>query len=175
FGAVRLVLKLLPSMRERRSGHIINVSSIGAQANAPRFAAYVASKAALDAFGRCLSSEVRSDGIDVTTVYMPLVRTPMIRPTTMYRYFPAWTPEHGGDAIVRSMINRPKSVTTMLGRAAAVSYAVWPRMNDVVLNRGFRLFPTSTAARGSADAPAEPEKPTLEQVVFATLFRGEHW
>ncbi len=175
FGAVRLVLRLLPSMRGRKAGHIVNVSSIGAQANAPRFAAYVASKAALDAFGRCLSSEVRSDGIDVTTVYMPLVRTPMIRPTTIYRYFPAWTPEHGADAIVRSMINRPKSVTTMLGRAAAVSYALWPRMNDLVLNRGYRLFPTSTAARGSADAPAQPEKPTFEQVVFATLFRGEHW
>jgi NAD(P)-dependent dehydrogenase (short-subunit alcohol dehydrogenase family) len=174
FGAVRLVLRLLPSMRERHSGHIVNVSSIGAQANAPRFAAYVASKAALDAFGRCLSSEVRSDGIDVTTVYMPLVRTPMIRPTTMYRYFPAWTPEHGADAIVKSMISRPKSVTTPLGRAAAVSYAVWPRMNDLVLNRGFRLFPTSSAARGS-DGSTERDKPTFEQVVFATLFRGEHW
>jgi NAD(P)-dependent dehydrogenase (short-subunit alcohol dehydrogenase family)/thioester reductase-like protein len=173
FGAVRLVLRLLPTMRERKSGHIVNVSSIGAQANAPRFAAYVASKAALDAFGRCLSSEVRSDGIDVTTVYMPLVRTPMIRPTTMYRYFPAWTPRQGADAIVKAMVGRPKSVTTMLGRAAAVSYALWPRMNDLVLNRGFRLFPTSSAARGSGDV--SEEKPTFEQVVFATLFRGEHW
>ena len=174
FGAVRLVLRLLPSMRERRSGHIVNVSSIGAQANAPRFAAYVASKAALDAFGRCLSSEVRSDGIHVTTIYMPLVRTPMIRPTTMYRYFPAWTPEHGADAIVKAMINRPKAVTTPLGRAAAISYAIWPRVNDLVLNRGFRLFPTSSAARGTT-AEATQDKPTFEQVVFASIFRGEHW
>ncbi|MGH9246856.1 MAG: SDR family oxidoreductase [Acidimicrobiales bacterium] len=176
FGAVRLIMKLLPSMIERRSGHIINVSSIGVQANAPRFSAYVASKAALDAFGRCLSAEVRGSNVDITTVYMPLVRTPMIAPTTIYRYFPAWTPDDAGTTIAKAMIDRPKSVTTPLGRVASISYAIWPKVNDFVLNQGFRLFPTSAAARGERDRRAVgDDKPTVEQLVFANVFRGEHW
>ena len=55
FGAIRLVMGLLPHMRERGSGHVVNVSSIGAQTNPPRFSAYVASKAALDAWTRVVA------------------------------------------------------------------------------------------------------------------------
>ena len=61
FGALRLILALLPTMRARKSGHIINISSIGTQTNPPRFSAYVASKAALDAFSRVIASEVIDD------------------------------------------------------------------------------------------------------------------
>ena len=74
FGALKLILGLLPGMRERKTGHIINVSSIGAQTNTPRFSAYVASKSALDAFSRSIASEIVEDGVNITTVYMPLVR-----------------------------------------------------------------------------------------------------
>ena len=81
FGAVRLILALLPSMRAHKTGHIIDISSIGTQTNPPRFSAYVASKAALDAFGRVIASEVIDDGVHITTIHMPLVRTPMIAPT----------------------------------------------------------------------------------------------
>ena len=100
FGAVKLILKLVPAMAERQRGHIINVSSIGVQTNTPRFSAYVASKAALDAFSRCIASEVVDDGIHITTVYMPLVRTKMIAPTKMYDYFPAITPEEAAQQIL---------------------------------------------------------------------------
>src|SRR5207244_12124009 len=93
FGAVRLILKLLPVMRERRSGQIVNVSSIGVQTNTPRFSAYVASKAALDAFSRCIASEIVDDGVHITTIHMPLVGTPMIAPTQLYNRFPTITPE----------------------------------------------------------------------------------
>src|SRR5918996_2151495 len=79
FGAVRLILKVLPVMRERKSGQIINVSSIGVQTNTPRFSAYVASKAALDAFSRSIASEIIDDNVHITAIYMPLVRTPMIK------------------------------------------------------------------------------------------------
>src|SRR5204863_7656176 len=75
FGAVRLILALMPKMREQRSGHIVNVSSIGVQTNTPRFSAYVASKAALDAFSRCIASEIMDDNVHITAIYMPLVRT----------------------------------------------------------------------------------------------------
>ena len=108
FGAVRLILALLPSMQARKSGHIINVSSIGTQTNPPRFSAYVASKAALDAFGRVIASEVFDDGVHITTIHMPLVRTPMIAPTRMYDMFPAATPEEAAEMITGAMIAQPE-------------------------------------------------------------------
>src|SRR5207253_7610775 len=98
FGPVKLILDLLPTMRDK-GGHIINISSIGVQTNTPRFSAYVASKAALDAFSRCVASEVIGDDVHITTVHMPLVRTPMIAPTTMYSAFPTITPGEAADMI----------------------------------------------------------------------------
>ncbi|HSW14111.1 MAG TPA: SDR family oxidoreductase [Solimonas sp.] len=171
FGAIRMILNFLPSMAKQRGGHIVNISSIGVLSNAARFSAYVASKAALDAFSRCLSAEVKHRNISVTAIYMPLVRTPMIAPTKLYDYVPAWSPEKAGDTVLQSVLNRPKSVATPLGTAAAVSYALWPKLNDSLLNRGFRLFPSSSSAKGRKDGG----KPTLEQVVFANVFKGEYF
>jgi NAD(P)-dependent dehydrogenase (short-subunit alcohol dehydrogenase family) len=170
FGAVRLILKLLPSMTARKAGQIINISSIGVLANAARFSAYVASKSALDAFSRCLSAEVKHKNIEITAIYMPLVRTPMIAPTKIYDYVPAWSPEKAGDTVLKAILDRPKSVATALGTAASISYALWPKVNDFILNKGFQLFPSSSAAKGVRE-----QKPTLEQVVFANVLRGEHW
>src|SRR5215207_7291782 len=106
FGALKLILSLLPAMRKRtrgrKGGHIVNVSSIGVQTHTPRFSAYVASKAALDAWSRCVASEVIDDGIHITTIYMPLVRTPMIAPTKMYDAFPTITSDEAADMICRS-------------------------------------------------------------------------
>ncbi len=171
FGSVRLIIALLPSMMQRKGGHIINISSIGVLANAARFSAYVASKAALDAFTRCLSAEVKARNIHTTAIYMPLVRTPMIAPTKMYDYIPTWSPEDAADTVVKAILERPKSIATSMGTAAAVSYAIWPKANDWVLSKGFQLFPSSSAARGKK----EGAKPSLEQVVFANVFKGEHW
>ncbi|MDP9142349.1 MAG: SDR family oxidoreductase [Pseudomonadota bacterium] len=171
FGSVRMILNFLPSMSARKSGHVVNISSIGVLANAARFSAYVASKAALDAFSRCLSAEVKHLNIEVTAIYMPLVRTPMIAPTKLYDYVPTWSPEKAADTVVKAIVDRPKSVATPLGTAAAISYAVWPKLNDYFLNKGFNLFPSSTAAKGRKDGA----KPTLEQVVFANLFKGEYF
>lgn len=171
FGAVRMILNFLPGMSKRKSGQIVNISSIGVLANAARFSAYVASKAALDAFSRCLSAEVKHLNIEVTAIYMPLVRTPMIAPTKLYDYVPTWSPEKAGDTVMKAILDRPKSIATPLGTAAAVSYALWPKLNDYVLNKGFNLFPSSSAAKGRR----EGAKPTLEQVVFANLFKGEYF
>jgi len=127
FGAIRMIMNLLPSMAKHKSGHVINISSIGVLANAARFSAYVASKAALDAFSRCLSAEVKHKNIEITSIYMPLVRTPMIAPTKLYDYVPTWSPEHAADVVIKAILDKPKSVATTLGTAAAVSYALWPR------------------------------------------------
>jgi NAD(P)-dependent dehydrogenase (short-subunit alcohol dehydrogenase family) len=174
FGAVRLILALLPAMRARKTGHIVNVSSIGTQTNPPRFSAYVASKAALDAFGRVIASEVFDDGVRITTIHMPLVRTPMIAPTRMYDVFPAISPEEAAEMIAGAMIHRPKKVATRLGTFGELLYAVAPSVSDRILNQAYRLFPESQAAKGKAEeAPDKP--PSTEAVAFAHLMKGVHW
>ncbi len=173
-GAVRLILALLPSMRARKSGHIINISSIGTQTNPPRFSAYVASKAALDAFGRVIASEVFDDGVQITTIHMPLVRTPMIAPTRMYDMFPAITPEEAAEMIAGAMIGRPKKVATRLGTFGELLYAIAPGVSDRILNTAYKLFPESQAAKGKTDE-APDKAPTTEAVAFAHLMKGVHW
>jgi NAD(P)-dependent dehydrogenase (short-subunit alcohol dehydrogenase family) len=179
FGAVKLILKLLPVMRERRDGHIINISSIGVQTNTPRFSAYVASKAALDAFSRCIASEIVDDGVNITTIHMPLVRTPMIKPTKMYERFPTITPEKAADMICEAIIHKPKRIATPLGTLGQLLYAVNPKSIDYILNSAYKLFPDSRAARGEerkapAARPAQ-EEASNEQLAFAYLMRGIHW
>lgn len=169
FGAVRLVMNILPQMMIRRAGHIINISSIGVLANATRFSAYVASKAALDAFSRCLSAEVHSHKIAITSIYMPLVRTPMIAPTKIYKYVPTLSPEQAADLIAYTIVKRPKKVATGLGRLASITYSIAPDINNVLMSIGYNLFPSSTASVG------QPQKLNLVQKAYARLFPGEHW
>jgi short-subunit dehydrogenase len=174
-GALRLILALLPTMRARKSGHIINISSIGTQTNPPRFSAYVASKAALDAFSRVIASEVKDDKVHITTINMPLVRTPMIAPTRMYDMFPAITPEEAAQMIAKAMVKHPKKVATKLGNFGELLYAVAPKASDSILNTAYKLFPDSQAAKGK-DGEERPEKaPSTEAVAFAHLMKGVHW
>ncbi|MBA3865123.1 MAG: SDR family oxidoreductase [Solirubrobacterales bacterium] len=173
-GALRLILALLPAMRARKSGHIINISSIGTQTNPPRFSAYVASKAALDAFSRVIASEMVEDKVHITTINMPLVRTPMIAPTRMYDMFPAITPEEAAEMIAKAMVNKPKKVATRLGNFGELLYAVAPKANDKILNTAYKLFPDSQAAKGKGDEGRD-KPPSTEAVAFAHLMKGVHW
>jgi len=173
-GALRLILALLPAMRARKSGHIINISSIGTQTNPPRFSAYVASKAALDAFSRVIASEVIDDDVHLTTIHMPLVRTPMIAPTRMYDMFPAISPEEAAEMIAKAMVGRPKKVATRLGNFGELLYAVAPKASDSILNTAYKLFPDSQAAKGKAEE-APDKAPSTEAVAFAHLMKGVHW
>ncbi len=170
FGTIRLIMGLLPSMVASKKGQIINISSIGCLANAPRFAAYVASKSALDAFSRCLSAEVRQHNINLTTIYMPLVRTPMIAPTKMYDYVPTFTPDQAANLIIKAIVSKPKRIKTPLGQTAELSYALWPKINDAVLSLGFKIFPSSAAARGATE-----NKPSTAAIVMANVLPGQHW
>ncbi len=173
-GALRLILALLPTMRARKNGQIINISSIGVQTNPPRFSAYVASKAALDAFSRVIASEVKDDGVSLTTIHMPLVRTPMIAPTRMYDMFPAITPEEAAEMIAKAMVNRPKKVATKLGTFGELLYAVAPKASDSILNTAYKLFPESQAAKGKGEEGRD-KAPSTEAVAFAHLMKGVHW
>nr|WP_275891131.1 SDR family NAD(P)-dependent oxidoreductase [Acinetobacter ursingii] len=170
FGAVRLVLNILPHMINRKGGQIINISSIGVLANATRFSAYVASKAALDAFSRCLSAEVHSHKISITSIYMPLVRTPMIAPTKIYNYVPTLSPDQAADLIAYAVVKRPKRIATNLGRLASVTYSLVPEVNNLLMSIGFNLFPSSDAAVGK-----KQEKLNWMQKTYARIFPGEHW
>ncbi|HWX44387.1 MAG TPA: SDR family oxidoreductase [Solirubrobacteraceae bacterium] len=172
FGAIRLILGLLPHMRERGTGHIVNISSIGVQTNPPRFSAYVASKAALDAFTRVVASETIGDGVTFTTIHMPLVRTPMIAPTKMYDAFPAITPDQAADMICEALRTHPKHMGTRLGTMGEVLYALSPKAVDRILHLAYRVFPDSAASRGQEDIE---ERASFEQIAMATLTRGVHW
>ncbi len=180
FGAIRLIVGLLPHMSDRKFGHVVNVSSIGVQTNPPRFAAYVASKAALDAFSRVVASETWGDHVTFTTIHMPLVRTPMIAPTKIYDAFPTISPDQAADMIVTALEDKPKHIGTPLGTVGEVSYALWPKGVDAVLHQAYRLFPDSTAAaRGEGGTPRSvPQPPAIlsqSALAMARIFRGVHW
>ena len=168
FAAVKLVLNLLPTMRERNTGHIVNISTIGLQMNTPRFSAYVASKAALDAFSRSIGPEVINDGVHITTVYMPLVRTPMIAPTKIYDRFPTLSPKEAGHIIAEAIRKRPKRIATTLGTIGQLTYAVAPGAQDLIVNRAYHLIP-----EGDQKQPAH--EPTPEERAFVRATRGVHW
>ena len=172
FGAIKLVMGFLPHWKERGSGHVVNVSSIGAQTNPPRFSAYVASKAALDAWTRVVSSEVIGDGVTFTTIHMPLVRTPMIAPTKMYDSFPTITPDEAGDLVCEAIRSKPKQINTRLGTFGEVAYSLAPKAVDQILHMAYRVFPDSAAAKGQKDPN---EKASMEQVAMANLMKGVHW
>jgi NAD(P)-dependent dehydrogenase (short-subunit alcohol dehydrogenase family) len=174
FGCLRLIMGFLPAMTQRRRGHIVNISSIGVLASSPRFSAYVASKAALDAFSRCAQAEFSGKNIAFTTVNMPLVKTPMIAPTKMYDSVPTLTPEEAADLVVKAIIERPSRVATRMGIFAATLNALVPKAYEVIMNTAFEMFPDSAAAKGDRKA-LKDETPTNEQVAFAALMRGVHW
>jgi NAD(P)-dependent dehydrogenase (short-subunit alcohol dehydrogenase family) len=174
FGAIRMIMALLPHWRERRAGHVVNVSSIGVQTNPPRFSAYVASKAALDSWTRVVSSEVVGHGITFTTIHMPLVRTPMIAPTKLYDHFPTISPDEAADLICEAMRARPKEINTRLGTAGEVLHALAPKVMDQILHVAYKVFPDSAASKGVKD-PQAAEKASVEQIAMANIMKGVHW
>ena len=170
------MLALLPHMTERRFGHIVNVSSIGVQANPPRFSAYVASKAALDAFSRIVATETYGDNVTFTTIHMPLVRTPMISPTKLYDAFPTITPEQAAGLVLQGLIERPKEINTRLGTTGEVLYALVPQVVDQLLHVAYRVFPDSAAARGPPTTASPQDSMTSRTAdALVRLLPGVHW
>ncbi|MDP9325124.1 MAG: SDR family NAD(P)-dependent oxidoreductase [Candidatus Dormibacteraeota bacterium] len=171
FGPLKLILDLLPVMRERRSGHIINVSTAGVQMSAPMFSAYLASKAALDAFSRALGFEVADDGVRITTVCMPLVRTAMAAPTRMYDNFPALSPEEAADLICEAIRRRPARVATAIGNFAQVAYAVAPDLDHSV-NAGIaRLLLGAPWRNIKLRLGAAGDRPAVDDIALRESFR----
>lgn len=173
FGALRVTMGLLPSMVEKRHGHVVNISSIGVLTNAPRFSAYVASKAALDAWTRCAASEYQDQGITFTTINMPLVRTPMIAPTQIYNNVPTLSPDEAADLVAEACVAKPVRIATRLGVAGQLLHAMAPRVAQIAMNTSFRMFPDSPAAKGGEKA-GRPQL-SAEALALQQMMRGIHF
>ncbi|MFW2390122.1 MAG: SDR family NAD(P)-dependent oxidoreductase [Polyangiales bacterium] len=165
-GAVRLIMGFLPGMRAQKLGQVLNVSTIGVQVNVPRYGAYIASKAALDAFSRVLAVEALKDGVKVTTIYMPLVKTPMMASTTIYDAFPMRTAEQAAELIVEGIVRQPKRVATPVGNLFEFAYGVAPSAIDRVLNAAYQLYPES------GDKTDQREPVSGEAAIFERVFKA---
>src|SRR5262249_46782820 len=172
FGAVKLLLAVLPGMRQRRRGHIINISSIGVQAFPPRFGAYVASKSALAALSRCIAPEVADDGVAITNIHMPLVRTPMIAPTGIYKNFPTSSPEEAAEMVASAILTRQPEISTRLGKVGESVNTVAPGLLQFGVTGAYHAFPDTVPRDGAK--PAEEEM-SVEAAAMAYLMRGIHF
>ena len=176
FGCLRVTMGVLPSMVAKKKGHIVNISSIGVLTNAPRFSAYVASKAALDAWTRCASSEYSDLGISFTTINMPLVRTPMIAPTNIYNNVPTLSPEQAADMVAEACISKPVRIATRLGMTGQLMHALVPRIAQIAMNTSFRMFPDSSAAKGAKPGDkAAKQQLSPEAIAMQQMMRGIHF
>ena len=158
-------------MVRRRNGHVINISSIGVLTNAPRFSAYIASKAALEAWTRCAASEFLDSGVEFTTINMPLVRTAMSAPTKLYDNIPKLAPEEAAEFVVEAVVRRPVRIATKLGIFGQILHGAMPHVAQIIMNTAFHMIPDTAAATGK---PVEDEIPNADQVAFTQLLRGIH-
>ncbi|WP_319430955.1 SDR family oxidoreductase [Mycobacterium sp. RTGN5] len=183
FGAVRMVLALLPHWQARRFGHVVNVSSAGVQARNPKYSSYLPTKAALDAFTDVVASETLSDNITFTTIHMPLVKTPMIAPSGRLNPVPPISAEHAAAMVVRALVDKPVRIDTPLGTLADAGQYFTPKLARRVLHQLYLGYPDSPAARGEVRRPSSPgpRLPTVRLRAPRTVKRvvrlvpGVHW
>ena len=155
FGPVRLTLGLLPRMRERRFGHVVNIVTWGVQIKAPKFAAYIASKTALDSFSRIAGRETFFDNVTFTNLRLDLVRTDMIEATDAYAKAPAKSPERAALLVVRALEDRPLTISTTAGRVGEVLNLLAPRAMDAAMALVNARMPDSPAARAHVERTSE--------------------
>lgn len=148
FGPVRLILALMPSMREQRFGHVVNVLTWGVQVKAPKFSAYIASKTALDTFSRIAGREAFGDNVTFSNVRLSLVRTDMVTASDAYRRTPARSSDQAAAVVVRALEDRPLTVDTALGSLSEVANLVAPRLADAFAWAAGSVFPDSREAKG---------------------------
>jgi NAD(P)-dependent dehydrogenase (short-subunit alcohol dehydrogenase family) len=150
-GPVKLTLALLPSMRARGDGHIVNVSTIGVRVPpAPRWAAYQASKSAFDVFLRSAALEAGADGVAASSIYMALVHTRMSAPTPIFRYLPGLTPDQAADVVCKAIVHRPSVISPWWAGAVELGSAVSRRPWEVAAGLYTRLSgDTESAVEGS--------------------------
>jgi NAD(P)-dependent dehydrogenase (short-subunit alcohol dehydrogenase family) len=158
-GPVKLLLALLPSMRERGEGHIVNVSTLGVRMPpAPRWGAYQASKAAFDIFLRTVAVEAEADGVATTSIYMPLVHTRMSAPTPLFRYVPGLTPEEAAGLVCKAIVERPRVISPWWAGPAEAGFALTRRPWELASGFWSRRTRDTKAAVSGAEHAGEREK-----------------
>jgi NAD(P)-dependent dehydrogenase (short-subunit alcohol dehydrogenase family) len=136
YAPLRLVRGLAPGMLERGDGHIINVSTWGVMSEAsPLFSVYNASKAALSTVSRVIETEWGSKGVHSTTLYYPLVATPMIAPTKVYEGVAALTSEEAAEWMLTAARTRPVRIAPRIAIAGRALDIVGPRFVNAVMQR----------------------------------------
>lgn len=106
YAPVKIMLYLIPTLAKKR-GHVINISAINVLfAPAPNWAAYQASKTAMDNWLRSALPELKANKIAVTSIYLPLVKTRMIAPNEAYRDAPTMKPEQAANIVCNTIIRR---------------------------------------------------------------------
>lgn len=147
FGCLCVTMDFLPSIVTQKKGHVVTISSIGVLTNAPRFSAYVALKAVLNAWTCCVSSELSDQGMSFITINIPLVRSPMIAPTGLYNNAPTRSPEEAAGMIAQACIFKPVRISTRLGMTGQILHAILPCVAEIIVNSSFRMFVDSGAAK----------------------------
>jgi len=168
FGSLRVTLGFLPTMIKKKTGHVINISSIAVLNRTPRFSAYTASKAAMEAFSQCANTEF--DNIRFTIVNMPLVRTAMIAPTKFYQNVPTMSPEEAADLVQQAIIYKPERIATRLAIFAQVIHAITPKLSWLIMNTAYNTFPEVADEKDKSAKELSPA-----QQAFSQFMRGIHW
>jgi short-subunit dehydrogenase len=149
FGPVRLTMGLLPAMRAQKFGHVVNILSWGVQIKAPKFAPYLASKAALDVFSRIAGREAYFDNVTFTNMRVSTVNTPMTAASDAYAG-KGLTPYVVAERVVRALEDRPVTVNTAFANAAELVNIATPRVADLLMALEHRASRDSAQARGTA-------------------------
>ena len=157
FGSIRMAMNLLPGMLERDDGHIINVSTVGVQANPARFSAYLASKWALEGWSWVAANEFAHTNVRFSTLNYPLVRTPMIAPTKIYDYMPVMSPETAVKWMLDVIITQNKRKLGVMGKGALLMYYLLPKTSETIVNASYQVLYEAPPAGPRAVTPAEPE------------------
>lgn len=171
YGSLRLILAFLPGMRKRKTGQIISVSSIGCMTGPPRFGAYVASKAYMDAFTRCVSSECAKDNVVFSTCYIPLTKTKMVvSKDNKYDHVKLFTPEQSAGLIERAIVTKERKIMTPTAWWVSIFYFLFPSLVEAILGLMYKLEPEAPP-NGVAPSPeAAGDKEQLKKL--GNLFSG---
>jgi NAD(P)-dependent dehydrogenase (short-subunit alcohol dehydrogenase family) len=163
FAPLRLIRGLAPGMIERGDGHVINITTWRVlPESSPMFAVYNASKAALSAVSRVIDTEWGQSGVRATTIYYPLVATPMIAPTRAYDGLPALTASEAADWMVTAAKTRPVRIAPRKALALRALDVVAPRALNGILER-------ETNRMNARMHDAECLKPALGEDIPAVL------
>lgn len=141
FAAIRMAMNVLPGMLARNEGHIINVSTLGVQTCPARFSAYLGSKWALEGWSWVTANELAHTDITISTINYPLVATPMIAPSKVYRYMP-WklSPETAVRWMMDVVITRNKRKVDGVGVIGLFLYYLLPKTAENFINFTYQLI-----------------------------------